>query len=176
MYVLWKLFFGFFHSFLDNASLTYELVQKHISILAQNFTHDKSSTCLCHKSCQNKAWCCYAPGVKMGRKSKLTPQQVEHIKTTNILWVSIGNNRYAFSYNHDEKQIEMRKDSIQGSILHTFTNATSLSSVRTIFQSLWVHVAKLTQPRVGKSVLWKLITYLRWFMVFLYRIKAFWIV
>ena len=57
-------------------------------------------------------------------------------KTTNVLWVRIGNNRYAFSYNHDKRQIEMRKDSIQGSILHTFTNATPLSSVRTIFQSL----------------------------------------
>ncbi|MFA5982380.1 MAG: hypothetical protein WC782_00010 [Methylococcaceae bacterium] len=57
-------------------------------------------------------------------------------KTTNVLWVRVGIKRYAFSYNHDAGQIEMREGGIQGPILHTFTNETPLSSVRTIFEAL----------------------------------------
>ncbi|NQE47512.1 hypothetical protein [Herbaspirillum rubrisubalbicans] len=57
-------------------------------------------------------------------------------QTTNVLWVRIGEKRYAFSYNHDAAQIEMREGSTHGQTLHTFTNATSLASIRTIFQSL----------------------------------------
>lgn len=56
--------------------------------------------------------------------------------TTNVLWVRIGSTRYAFSYNHDAGQIEMREGSTHGPTLHTFTNSTPLASVRMIFESL----------------------------------------
>lgn len=57
-------------------------------------------------------------------------------ETTNVLWVLIGGNRYAFSYNHAAGLIEMREGSIQGKILHTFSNSTSSSAVYSIFKSL----------------------------------------
>lgn len=45
-------------------------------------------------------------------------------------------NRYAFSYNHDDKCITMKAGSYQGDVLHTFTNATPLSTVSSIFAKL----------------------------------------
>ncbi len=57
-------------------------------------------------------------------------------ETTNVLWVAINGNRYAFSYNHDAGLIEMKDGSIQGKVLHTFSNKTSLSSVYSIFGAL----------------------------------------
>ena len=57
-------------------------------------------------------------------------------ETTNVLWVRVGGKRYAFSYNHDAGQIEMREGSTHGNTLHTFTNATPLATIRTIFQGL----------------------------------------
>lgn len=57
-------------------------------------------------------------------------------KTTNVLWVRIGGNRYAFSYNHETGKIEMREGSTQGMTLHIFDNSTPLASVRTIFEKL----------------------------------------
>lgn len=56
--------------------------------------------------------------------------------TANVLWVVIGGNRYAFSYNHSSGLIEMRKDSIQGAVLHTFSNSTPLSSLYSVFELL----------------------------------------
>ncbi|MNR41000.1 hypothetical protein D3C85_1593380 [compost metagenome] len=57
-------------------------------------------------------------------------------ETTNVLWVVIRGNRYAFSYNHGTGMIEMREGSIQGKILNTFSNATSSSTVYSIFGAL----------------------------------------
>jgi hypothetical protein len=80
-------------------------------------------------------------GAILWRKNDEEPIKVmvREGKTTNVLWVRIGNRRYAFSYNHDERQIEMREGGIQGPTLHTlhtFNNATPLSSVRAIFEAL----------------------------------------
>lgn len=57
-------------------------------------------------------------------------------ETKNVLWVNIGGNKYAFSYNHDTQNIEMRKGTIQGSVLHAFDNNTPLSDIRQIFDAL----------------------------------------
>lgn len=57
-------------------------------------------------------------------------------KTTNVLWVKIGQKLYAFSYNHESGEIDMREGSIQGPTIHSFSNDTPLSSVRSIFESL----------------------------------------
>jgi Integron cassette protein VCH_CASS1 chain len=56
--------------------------------------------------------------------------------TKNVLWVRINGTRYAFSYDHETVLIEMRKDSIQGDTLHTFSNSTSLSELYQIFKAL----------------------------------------
>lgn len=56
--------------------------------------------------------------------------------TKNVLWVSISGQRYAFSYNHAAKTIEMREGNMRGSVLHSFSNATPLSSLHQIFAQL----------------------------------------
>ena len=57
-------------------------------------------------------------------------------ETKNVLWVQIGGHRYAFSYNHERGQIEMRRESIRGDVLHGFTNAMPLSALKHVFESL----------------------------------------
>ena len=77
-------------------------------------------------------------GAILWRKNDEEPIKVmvREGNTTNVLWFKVGSKRYAFSYNHDVGQIEMRENGIQGPTLHTFTNATPLSSVRAIFEAL----------------------------------------
>lgn len=45
-------------------------------------------------------------------------------------------NRYALSYDHAIQSITLKEGSSQGTVLHTFTNATPLSQVAQIFSSL----------------------------------------
>lgn len=54
----------------------------------------------------------------------------------NVLWVKINGQRYAFSYDHEQKTIEMRKRTTQGSVLHFFTNGTPTSEIEAIFRDL----------------------------------------
>ncbi len=56
--------------------------------------------------------------------------------TANVLWISIGGKRYAFSYNHDAGTIEMRDKSVQGDVLASFDNSTPIAEVRRIFSLL----------------------------------------
>lgn len=57
-------------------------------------------------------------------------------ETTNVLWVVINGNRYAFSYSHQLGVIEMKQNSTHGDVIHTFSNGTSLSLLYGIFQAL----------------------------------------
>lgn len=54
----------------------------------------------------------------------------------NVLWVKVNGRRYAFSYNHDQKAIEMREGSTHGAVLNSFTNATPTSDIEAVFRSL----------------------------------------
>jgi len=55
----------------------------------------------------------------------------------NVLWVKMKSGRkYAFAYNHQSGAIEIRDGTTQGAVLHSLTNATSLSNLRQTFQSL----------------------------------------
>jgi hypothetical protein len=56
--------------------------------------------------------------------------------TKNVLWVSIGGERFAFSYNHTAKTIEMREGNMRGVVLHSFSNSTPLSKLHRIFAGL----------------------------------------
>jgi hypothetical protein len=54
----------------------------------------------------------------------------------NVLWVYISGVRYAFSYNHDTGEIEMRDGSTQGPVKYTFSNLIDAASVKGIFETL----------------------------------------
>ena len=54
----------------------------------------------------------------------------------NVLWVSIGGQRYAFTYDHPTQAILLLRGSTQGTVLHSFTNATPLSDLFDIFRGL----------------------------------------
>ena len=77
-------------------------------------------------------------GAILWRKDDAEPIKVmvREGETTNVIWVRIGAKRYALSYNHAARCIELREGGLQGPTLHTFTNATPLSQVRAIFQAL----------------------------------------
>lgn len=54
----------------------------------------------------------------------------------NMLWVSIGGKTYVLGYNHEDGTIEM-KDRVQtGAVLHSFSNATPVTDIETIFRAL----------------------------------------
>jgi hypothetical protein len=55
---------------------------------------------------------------------------------TNALWVHIGGQRYALSYNHVAAQIEVREVNMQGDVLASFDNSSSVADVRRFFGSL----------------------------------------
>ena len=54
----------------------------------------------------------------------------------NVLWVKISGHRYAFSYNHTAKEIEMRENTTRGAVLHRFSNGTPIHDVERIFRGL----------------------------------------
>jgi hypothetical protein len=54
----------------------------------------------------------------------------------NVLWVEIKGKRYAFAYNHDTEEIEIRDRTQSGSALHSFTNNTPAADVERVFRSL----------------------------------------
>ncbi len=61
---------------------------------------------------------------------------VKHGETKNVLWVYIGGSRYAFSYNHIDRQVEVREGSVQGPTLVAITNATPIREVIALFSRL----------------------------------------
>jgi hypothetical protein len=77
-------------------------------------------------------------GAILWRKDDDEPIRVmaQNGETKNVLWARIGGQRYAFSYNHSAGQIEMRQGSVQGPVLHAFSNTTALSTVKRIFEGL----------------------------------------
>lgn len=54
----------------------------------------------------------------------------------NLLWVTIGGKRYAFAYNHNTGQIEIRDRIHTGPALHNFSNSTPVTDVEAVFRSL----------------------------------------
>jgi Integron cassette protein VCH_CASS1 chain len=54
----------------------------------------------------------------------------------NVLWVTIAGTRYAFSYNHETEEIEMRDRTTHGEVRHRFSNATPATEVERIFRAL----------------------------------------
>ena len=54
----------------------------------------------------------------------------------NVLWMYVGENKYAFSFNHNTGQIEVRENNLQGPVMRQFSNATPYSEVKQFFANL----------------------------------------
>ena len=54
----------------------------------------------------------------------------------NVLWLRVDGNRYALSYNHDTREIELRQGTTQGNVIGSFSNRMTNNEVRQIFASL----------------------------------------
>jgi Integron cassette protein VCH_CASS1 chain len=57
-------------------------------------------------------------------------------KMGNVLWSKIRGNKYAFSYDHDSKTIQIRKNTLRGAVMHSIDNSTTHAGLITIFSSL----------------------------------------
>jgi len=57
-------------------------------------------------------------------------------ETANILWLVVGNNRYALAFNHQTGNIELRERTQTGNVLATFNNGTTASQVKQVFAQL----------------------------------------
>ena len=76
-------------------------------------------------------------GAVVWRKDAADIEVMEHNgKLANVLWVRIGQRRYAMSYNHVAGTIEVREKSTHGSVLASFDNQSPIAQVRTFFESL----------------------------------------
>ena len=54
----------------------------------------------------------------------------------NVLWVKFNGIRHAFSYNHAARTVELRKDSTDGAVLYSFSNATPYADIIAAFDTL----------------------------------------
>jgi hypothetical protein len=54
----------------------------------------------------------------------------------NVLWLTVGVNRYAIAYNHNSQDIEIRERSQQGDVIATFNNQTTNLEVKQVFAKL----------------------------------------
>jgi hypothetical protein len=54
----------------------------------------------------------------------------------NVLWVTIGGRRYAFAYNHETGEIEIRDRTQSGPAVHSFSNSTPAAEVEAVFRAL----------------------------------------
>jgi len=54
----------------------------------------------------------------------------------NVLWVHIGGARYAFSYNHRDQSIEIRRGSLRGHVIASFNNQTPPEQIFRTFERL----------------------------------------
>lgn len=54
----------------------------------------------------------------------------------NIIWFEVEGRRYALAYNHLAGCIDLRAKTLRGTPLHQFTNKTSVTMVRKIFEGL----------------------------------------
>jgi hypothetical protein len=57
-------------------------------------------------------------------------------ETKNVLWFTVGSDRYVFRYNHTKQCIDLLKDSLQGKLLHSFDNSSTVTGIKHIFSTL----------------------------------------
>jgi hypothetical protein len=54
----------------------------------------------------------------------------------NLLWATIHGTKYTFRYDHLKDSIEIRKDKLNGPLLHSIDNTKTISDLDRIFKSL----------------------------------------
>jgi hypothetical protein len=54
----------------------------------------------------------------------------------NVLWFKVGGTRYAFSFNHDTNEIELRQGTTQGNVIASFSNTMTNNNVKQVFERL----------------------------------------
>jgi hypothetical protein len=54
----------------------------------------------------------------------------------NVLWVIINRTKYALSFNHKTGEIELRRGTLKGAVVHSFSSSTPLPEVRQTFENL----------------------------------------
>lgn len=57
-------------------------------------------------------------------------------ETANVLWLIVGQNKYAFTYNHQTQMIDLRERTQQGNVIASFSNQTTAAQVKQIFDQL----------------------------------------
>lgn len=57
-------------------------------------------------------------------------------ETANILWLVVGENRYALTFNHAIQEIELRERTQNGGVIATFSNSTTAAQVKAVFAIL----------------------------------------
>lgn len=57
-------------------------------------------------------------------------------ETANILWLTVGKNRYAIVYNHITTNIEVRDRTLNGAVLAIFNNDSTAKHVKLVFADL----------------------------------------
>ncbi len=57
-------------------------------------------------------------------------------ETANVLWFNIRNRRFAFVYNHETEEIELRNRTMKGQTIVCFNNSMSTTEIRKIFERL----------------------------------------
>src|SRR5215216_5608681 len=77
-------------------------------------------------------------GAVVWKKDADTPLEVraQQGQMGNVLWMTISGTKYAFSYNHDAKTIEMRQGALTGAVVASFSNATTIAQVKQQFEGL----------------------------------------
>jgi hypothetical protein len=78
-------------------------------------------------------------GAVISRQDEGLPLEVHSAKGGGLgraLTITVGGQRFALSYNHDEHAIQLKAGSFQGNVIHKFTNATPISEVAEVFANL----------------------------------------
>ena len=78
----------------------------------------------------------HAGGVVWRKDDDPIEVMVREGEMKNVLWFKVDGNRYAISYNHDTKEIEIRQGSTQGAVMGSFSNSMTNNQVRQVFESL----------------------------------------
>ena len=79
--------------------------------------------------------CLAVAGAIVWRGDRITVRQYEGA-TANVLWMEIGERRYAFSFNHSTGYIEVRLNSVRGPVIQEFHNGNTHAEVKAFFAGL----------------------------------------
>ena len=78
--------------------------------------------------------------VEVRKRLVLGVDKIEVYERNGVLartcWVALGGNRYVFTYNYTTHKIDLKAKSIQGTLIYSFTNATTVGAVQTQIRKL----------------------------------------